>query len=312
MSSTARDMEQPMVQWKREVLQCRLCSSDRLGTLPFGYGWDGRWFGAVHCRNCEAIFLDPQPTPADIARMYTREYFEKDFRCGHTGSYFDEATRYNLENDPLLQRIVRMKSPPAQFLEIGCAGGAFLTAAQSKGYVVTGIEFSDQAAQFAREHYRLNVFTGEITTAKLADNTFDIVFMGDVLEHILNPVPALKEIHRVLRPGGMIAIVCPSQTNTLYSRLGFIFYGLLGRRATVQLPPYHSFEYRPASIVRLLERCGFHLLQLRNEIIPPSEIALRGPRLQRILKFFFQYPNLAITTTLGRWGDRIELFAVKV
>jgi SAM-dependent methyltransferase len=280
--------------------------------LPFGYRWDNRWFTAVWCRNCGVIFLDPQPGTEDLARMYTREYFENDFRCGHTGSYFDEATRRNLQNNPLLERIVGMKPPKARFLEVGCAGGAFLAAARSNGYEVKGIEFSDQAARFARENYGLDVIVGDISSARLPAETFDIVFLGDVLEHLLDPVASLVEIHRILRPGGLIVVVCPSQTNTIFSRTGFMVYRLLGRRTSVQLPPYHVFEYRPKSIARMFEQCGYRILRLQNEIIPPSEIALRGPVLQRILKKMFQYPNAVATKMMGRWGDRIELYAIRI
>jgi SAM-dependent methyltransferase len=293
------------------VDRCRVCLSGTLGELPFGYRWDGRWFAAVECRTCGIIFLDPQPETTDLARLYSREYFEKDFRCGHTGSYFDEATRLDLQNDPVLERIIGMKPPAARFLEVGCAGGAFLAAARSKGYEVTGIEFSDQAAHIARENYDLDVIVGDILSAHLPADTFDIVFLGDVLEHLLDPVISLGEIHRLMRPGGLIVVVCPSQTNTIFSRAGFIVYRLLGRKTNVQLPPYHVFEYRPKSITHMFEQCGYRILRLENNIIPPSEIALRGPAVQRVLKKMFHYPNTAATKMTGRWGDRLELYATK-
>ena len=310
MSNAAGDME-TVTRNRNPNLRCRVCLSGSLKELPFGYLWEGRWFAAVCCERCGVIFLDPQPGPEDLARMYTREYFEKDFRCGHTGSYFDETTRKNLQNDPLLKRIVQMKPPKARFLEVGCAGGAFLDAARLNGYDVKGVEFSEQAARFARENYGLDVRTGEIASAGFSADFFDIIFLGDVLEHLLDPVASLVEIHRILRPGGLVVAVCPSQTNTLFSRAGFLVYGLLGRRTSVQLPPYHVFEYRPRSIARLFEQCGFRVQRQQNDIIAPSEIALRGPTVQRILKKIFQYPNVLVTDILGCCGDRLELYATK-
>jgi hypothetical protein len=101
------------------------------------------------------------------------------------------------------------------------------------------------------------------------------------------------------------------QTNTLFSRLGFAFYGLLKRSATVQLPPYHLFEYRPGSMRNLFSQCGFRVVRKSESMIPPSEIAMRGSFLQNMGKKMFQYLNYPLVKMLGMFGDRIEMFAVK-
>jgi len=281
-----------------------------LRTRPFGYAFNDRWLGAYECRECGIIFIHPQPTSDELAQLYSKEYFEGDFRCGHAGSYFDEKTQASLADEQLLARIKALK-PAGAFLEVGCAGGAFLHAARNAGYDVTGVEFSDVAAQLARDKFGLNVITGDLATARFPDSTFDVVFMGDVLEHLSDPLATCAEVFRILKPGGVFVIECPMQTNTLFSRLGFFVYTLLGKKATVQLPPYHLFEYRPASMRRLLQRCGFDIVQTQQAMIPPSEVTLRGPRVQRAGKKVLQYPNYLLTKLFGVFGDRIEMVATK-
>jgi SAM-dependent methyltransferase len=281
-----------------------------LRTRPFGYAFNDRWLGAYECRECGIIFIHPQPTSDELAQLYSKEYFEGDFRCGHAGSYFDEKTQASLADEQLLARIKALK-PAGAFLEVGCAGGAFLHAARNAGYDVTGVEFSDVAAQLARDKFGLNVITGDLATARFPDSTFDVVFMGDVLEHLSDPLATCAEVFRILKPGGVFVIECPMQTNTLFSRLGFFVYTLLGKKATVQLPPYHLFEYRPASMRRLLQRCGFDIVQTQQAMIPPSEVTLRGPRIQRAGKKVLQYPNYLLTKLFGVFGDRIEMVATK-
>lgn len=290
--------------------QCPVCASPRLREKPFGYVFNGRWLGGFACAECGIIFLHPQPTAEELAAMYSKEYFEGDFRCGHAGSYFDKTTRESLADRTLIAKIKDLK-PTGSFLEIGCAGGAFLHAARQAGYRVAGVEFSEVAANLAREQFQLDVRTGDVRDAHFPSNTFDVVFMGDVLEHLPEPVATCREVYRILAPGGLFVIECPMQTNTLFSRLGFAVYAALGKRATVNLPPYHLFEYRRSSMASLLKRCGFTIVRASEGIIPPSEIALRGTGVQKFGKKLLQYPNVVLTRLFGVVGDRIEMIARK-
>lgn len=291
-------------------MSCPVCSSSTLRAKPFGYAFNNKWLGGYECGECGMIFIHPQPTADEIERMYSKEYFESDFRCGHAGSYFDEKTQTSLEDEALIARIKEFK-PSGSFLEIGCAGGAFLHAAKKAGYDVKGVEFSDAAAQLARDKFKLDVITGDVTDAQFPDNTFDVVFMGDVLEHLPNPLATCKEVFRIMRSGGVFVIECPMQTNTIFSRVGFFAFGMLGRRTTVHLPPYHLFEYRPASMAAMLRRAGFSIVQKSEGIISPREVALRGSTLQKFGKKMFQYPNYVLTKTFGALGDRVEMIVRK-
>jgi SAM-dependent methyltransferase len=279
-----------------------------LKAKPFGYSFHGRWLGAFECAACGIIFIHPQPTTNEFVQMYSKEYFEGDFRCGHAGSYFNERTRASLENEALITQIKTLK-PTGRFLEVGCAGGALLNAARKAGYETRGVEFSDVAAQLARDTFGLDVVTGDVTDAGFGDGTFDIVFMGDVLEHLPNPAATCREVFRILRHGGVFVIHCPMQTNTLFSRLGFIVYTLVGKKATVDLPPYHVFEFRPASLAAMLRRAEFEIVQKTEWMIPPTKVALRGSGLQKLGKKMFQYPNYILTKAFGVLGDRIEMIA---
>ncbi len=293
-----------------EKFSCPLCSSGNLTSKPFGYQFNRRWLGAVECKECGIIFIHPQPSSKELQSLYVKDYFEKDYRCGHGVSYFDETSLARFDDDELIQSIKKYKNT-GKFLEIGCAGGALLNAVRKSGFDVTGIEFSKPAAVFAREKFNLHVEIGDVTTVDLPAGTFDIVFMGDVLEHLPNPNESLKKINHMMKKGGLLIIRCPIQTNTLFSRLGFFVYKLFGKKASVNLPPYHLFEYRRKSIVNLLRRNSFRIDFLKESILPPSEISLRGTILHNIFKKIMHYPNYVVTKVMKIFGDRIEIFAVK-
>lgn len=289
---------------------CKICSSSRTRTRPFGYQFNGRWLQAWDCLDCKIIFIDPQPTEVELQQLYSEEYFHGDYRCGHEGTYFDDTTLHRLSNPELL-RAIKLHQPKGRFLEVGCAGGAFLNAAHQEGYETHGVEYSSDAAQFARAKFGLRVITGDLQSAQFDNGMFDIVYLGDVLEHLPDPRGTLRELHRIMVDDGLLVIECPTQTNTLFSRIGFLMYGLLRKNATVQLPPYHLFEYRPTSLSTLLNRTGFRITKKKENIIRPREIRLRGSTLQKIGKKFSQYPNYVITQTFGTLGDRIQVFARK-
>lgn len=293
-----------------EGLRCHICSSVRVVDRPFGYRFNGRWLGAMLCKECGIIFLHPQPTAEELTHLYSAEYFEQDYRCGHAESYFDEKTLCTLVDEALLGRIQQRK-PRGKFLEIGCAGGVFLNAVRQCGYTVSGVEFSEDAAAFARRRFNLDVVAGDILEAGFEDASFDIVFMGDVIEHLPDPVRTLREVHRVMAVGGVLVLACPSQTNTLFTRGGMLAYRLLGMRATVHLPPYHLFEFRPESMASLLQRCRFEVQHIYQSMISPGKVTLRGSLLQRFGKMTFQVPNYLLAQMFGVLGDRLEIYAVK-
>jgi len=285
-----------------------VCSSSQVHEEPFTYSFHELRLSGWGCRRCGIIFLHPQPTADELKQLYSAEYFTGgDFRCGHENGYCDPATLERVADPALLVQIKTMKGT-GRFLEIGCAGGAFLDAARKLGFDVQGVELSDEACRIAMKTFGLRVFEGNVEDARFPDESFDVVFMGDVLEHLPNPITTLREIYRILDKEGMLVMALPCQTNTIFSRIGFLVYGALRQSATVALPPYHLFEYRPGSLRFLLRSCGFRVVRLDQGIIPPNMINLRGPAIQRIGKKIFQYPNWAFTRLFGVLGDRITVF----
>jgi SAM-dependent methyltransferase len=292
-------------------LQCPLCSNTVLLEEPFYYLFHERELCGYRCLRCGIIFLNPQPSAKELVELYGSEYFEGgDFRCGHEGCYCDPATLNHVSDRGMLDEIRRWKTS-GRFLEIGCAGGAFLNIVQEAGFAAEGVELSEAAARIAQEKFGLKVFVGDVLSAAFESGRFDVIYMGDVIEHLPDPLKTIGELHRILAEKGLLVLALPSQTNTLFSRLGFAAYRRMHRRAMVSMPPYHLFEYRPCSLRYLLKSCGLNVVQLKQGLIPPSEINLRGSMVQRWGKKIFQYPNWLLTHTFSSCGDRITAFATK-
>jgi SAM-dependent methyltransferase len=95
-----------------------------------------------------------------------------------------------------------------QILDAGCGGGATMESLRRYGSV-RGIEISEEAVEYNRERGR-EVSLGSIERMPFADNSFDLALALDVIEHLPDDLPALRELFRTLRPGGSLLVTVPA------------------------------------------------------------------------------------------------------
>ncbi len=174
------------------------------------------------------------------------------------------------------------------------------------------MEISESGASFARESLGLEVRTGTLEAAGFEAERFDAAYMGDVLEHVPDPMRTLHELARVLRSGGVLLIAGPITVNSIDRRLGLALYRGLGRTKTLRQPPYHLIEFTPRTLRAAVARAGFDVRWLRESKIPP---AWRNPRHralgEHVAKLALDVPNWILTSLSGKLGDRVALLAVK-
>jgi len=295
----------------KTLTQCPLCGSDALLRLPFEYWYQFERYPGSKCSACGLVFLSVQPDRDTLSEMYDADYFESDFRCGsepaaglggeHSEKIFAEEAKAVLA---LMRRLTGREG--GRLLEIGCAGGWFLKAAREAGWDVRGVEISADAADFARAKLGLDVFRGELADARFPSGSFDVIYMADVLEHVLEPVAFVGEVSRVLADGGHVVVCGPTALNALSRRLGLAAYSLFKRTRSIALAPYHLFEYTPRTIRLLLETGGFKVVTLDKKKIRPS---LRAFNIEELLMFVLEVINWPATALLGIWSDRVVLCA---
>ena len=103
----------------------------------------------------------------------------------------------------------RSEAPDRQILEIGCGAGGMLGPLSNYGHV-TGIDISHEYMQFCKQRGHDRVVTGSGYELPFQDNSFDMVALFDVIEHIPDDQRVLEEVRRVLKPGGQVFISVPA------------------------------------------------------------------------------------------------------
>ena len=160
-----------------------------------------------------------------------------------------------------------------RLLDVGSHLLHFAMAARIVGYQVFGTDvlYHVDMHQNKRRQERYQIIVKECDLAAqslpFADDFFDVANFAETLEHLsFNPIPALKEIHRVLKPGGILFLTTPNAT-----RLGKRIRLLRGRNIYTSLEefcykvPYgiHYREYTLKEVIMLLELAGYEVSKNR-------------------------------------------------
>jgi SAM-dependent methyltransferase len=122
-----------------------------------------------------------------------------------TGSWLTCEKRIRLVN---LHAALKGK----RVLDAGCGAGSYVLRMAQEGADVTGIEFEPgKVADYEKASGLRNVLVGDIEHMPFSNADFDLVFSNEVLEHVPNDAAALREIHRVLRPDGVLCVFVPNR-----------------------------------------------------------------------------------------------------
>lgn len=289
------------------VDRCRACGGTELAPLALGYEFRGARFPLVECRACGMRFLAVQPAPEALAELYSASYFVSDYRCGRSDAPYSNESAFRAEDEGLLAEFARL-GPPGRLLEVGSAGGWLLKHAIERGWRAQGVELSEAGVTHARA-LGLEVAHGDLAAAALPAAAFDLVYMGDVLEHVPDCRAVLAEVRRVLRPGGHLYMRGPITTHSLARSLALALYGASGRVITLHEPPYHLWEFRPAPLAGLCRRVGLEAVSIRQSKIPPGRTHGRKSALQTLAMNVLDAVNLPLTRACNARGDRAVLIA---
>jgi SAM-dependent methyltransferase len=214
---------------------CMLCGSGRSAVY---YHRDGNDH-ILRCLQCGLLFVSPRPAKEKLEELY---------RASDPGYILRYKDRIFRRGRKILNAVQKFKKKGV-LLDVGCGYGFFMDLAEKNGWKTKGVELSPAGARFARENFGLDVFTGNITEARLADKSFDLISLQHTLEHIPEPLDMLITLRNKLKDDGILSIAVPNALS-LAARSARINWVCLSERT-------HLFHYTKKTLRLLLEKTGF-------------------------------------------------------
>lgn len=199
----------------------------------------------ARCRRCGLVQQLARPeTPSAI---YDAAYYASDHAKGGYANYFLDADINRRTFDRRLRRIEARAARLGRLLDVGCALGDFVLAAQAAGWAAEGVEVSGFAAAAARRR-GATVHVGDVRALSLEPGAYEVVTLYDTIEHVDDPVATLREVRRLLASGGTVHLVTPNVAG--------IQARILGRRWYHYKPDEHLSYFSPGTLRRAVEDAG--------------------------------------------------------
>jgi len=299
---------------------CPLCNSKKVSLIY--KNWDKnlgikKYFNLYSCQDCNCFFLNPFPSKEEISSFYPKEKYyslgkiDRDSRKTRlkiklNKVYFgggNISEKILFSPIAFLARGTKIKKG-IKLLDIGSGSGQFLYEMKKLGLDVYGLEPGNfNETESKKESLRIEKSTLEKT--KYKKESFDLITLNHVLEHIENPFKNLKKIKTLLKKEGVFIVGVPNSRSLAH----FIF-----RKNWYQLDfPRHLINYSNKNLKTILEKSGFKIIKIRFNSRPSQFvvslkylIGFQGKKIEKILELIF-LPLTWVVNVL-KVGDQIEVW----
>jgi 2-polyprenyl-3-methyl-5-hydroxy-6-metoxy-1,4-benzoquinol methylase len=186
---------------RQETVPCPCCGgAESRRYLPC----DG--FVFVKCRACGVVYQNPRPVFDDLRRRYDTDYFS--YELSNEAAFFN-LMRLGLSDVHFSERTASL-APPRKFLDIGCATGMLIEAMGKEGWQTRGVDVCRPSAEYGIAHRGVDIFIGTLEEARFPDASFQAIHFSHLIEHVPDPPGFLREVRRILAPGGLAVITTPN------------------------------------------------------------------------------------------------------
>lgn len=245
---TLKDIERLLLKSDQFVDSgCPACHS-----LDVVHAFEYQGLNYRRCSECETLYISPAPTETahldyvvtSGAMAYWRECMPVDMKMSRRSMYQDRVA-YSLN---VLDRLGCM---PKSSLELGAGNGEFAEELAAVADIDQIVLLEPQELNLG--HPNITIIKGGFEELERTNQSFDVVFAWEVLEHILEPDNFLRLIRTVLKPGAPLILSTPNERSVETRELGVDSSNILFD---------HVRLYNPTAITALLKRNGFHVVEL--------------------------------------------------
>lgn len=218
-------------------------------------------FSVIECEHCEFKHVVPLPTAQALEDVYSTDYYTEDkpFYIDH---YLEDIDWWNAVYKDRYEALENyLGGQVGSLLDVGSGPGFFLALGRTRGWQVKGIEPSKKAFDYSRTVLNLevkNVFLDANNSKTLG--SFDVVNMGEVLEHLSDPIKMLQIAKDLIKPNGLLSLIVPNDFNPIQ----LILRDQLGFKPWWVAPPHHLNYFSHSSLKKLVESQGFEVSHIES------------------------------------------------
>ena len=243
-----------------ETVPCPLCGEAAFDIIkPSKYAAGPRGLGAGYSASSSHQLMDQVVRCCSCAMHYVNPRLRSDliidsYTAAEDPTFVAQNKSRIRSFEKMLRKALVLEGAQdgrgKRFLDVGCAGGASLVAAKALGFDPVGVEPSRWMADFGRRTYGVDIRDGIVQPGMFQEESFDVITLLDVLEHIPQPKALLDLTFRLLRPDGIFLLSYPD------------FRSVMGRILGNRWPFWlnvHLLYYDRTTIARQLAACGFRI-----------------------------------------------------
>lgn len=278
------------------TVKCLFCDSISYSkTVYENTLFNNKEFEYLMCNSCRLIYINPLPNSDDYNAMYPVSY---------QGNIVETNT--NSYNE--LFNIIKKYKTCHSILDYGCGNGRFVIEALQNNYNVTGIEYNPElVAHLNNKLPKAKFYT--IEQFYTTNNTYDIIFLSNVLEHLSNPKEIMLKLQKRINAGGLFVLEGPIEANftlkLLFSKLTFFFRKKIFNNKAHHIPT-HIFYSNKTNQEEFFKSIGLDtiLYKITEDFWPfPNNIENNSSIKQKAM-FYTAKASIYFSKRIKGWGDK--------
>jgi 2-polyprenyl-3-methyl-5-hydroxy-6-metoxy-1,4-benzoquinol methylase len=230
---------------------CNLCQVDD-ATEVFGPGI-AQANRIVRCNRCGLMYASPRAREVDHVEIESWTHDDNWNMAAERPQRFEKERLQVRDYRNTRALLSRLYPNRGKILELGSSMGFLLKSFQDEGWEVLGVDPNRYACRYASERLGVPSIPATLEDAGIPDASIDVVLMMHVIEHVPDPVQTLREIHRILKPGGHLVLETP--------RYDTLMFKLLGHRERSISCAGHIYFFTNDSLRKTCQRAGFQVVQ---------------------------------------------------
>ena len=263
-------------------------------------GKDGNKYELIK-HELEFLQVSPIPNVSELNSYYAQKYYQNPSVATYSLSYSDDELQLQTEVCKMTNQLFEVQFPNSNksLYDIGCGEGFFMHGLMDCGWIVYGVDYSNAGIEKHNPSIAPYVNIGDAITDVDAciegQRRFNLINLGNVLEHVPDPIALLEKIRKLLLPEGLLRVVVPNDSSELQELLqhqGSLNYEWVH-------PPDHLSYFNFDNLPLLLETTGFKVVHMLADF--PIELFLTN-----------EHSNYIIDRTKGKAAHESRVMISKL